>query len=882
MCRPDRSSLFLLASSWLWLPLRAAAAERPPAASLSLPPSPPAYGYQTERLFPSLTFSDPVAFAVPSGETNRLFIVEQRGRIAVIANLAEPSRSVFLDIASRVAGGTPTDERGLLGLAFHPGYATNGQFFVFYSAMTNGVLHERLSRFHVSASDSNVADPDSEVMLIAQRDDAPNHNGGDLHFGPDGYLYVSLGDEGGQRDSNNNSQRIDKDFFSGILRIDVDRSAGSLTPHPHPSVFPGAYGVPPDNPWIAATEFNGQPVDPAKVRTEFWAVGLRNPWRMSFDPYDGTLWVGDVGQDAWEEVDVITRGGNYGWAYREAGVAGPKAAQAPQGFTSVKPVTQYPHGRGESQGNSVTGGVVYRGQRLSQLSGAYVFADYVSGNIWAVRSEGSASPPLEHLTSRIGIAGFGVDPRSGDILLADQASDGVWRLTYSADSTGPPLPPTLAETGAFTDLATLTPVPGLVPYDVNVPFWSDGALKERWFSIASPPLAIGFRAADPWSFPVGSTWVKHFEMEMTNGVPASRRRLETRFIVLNDTGVYGVTYRWTDPPTNAVLVPEAGLDEPLVIHDATGGTHAQIWHYPGRAECLQCHTPAAGWVLGFRTAQLNRNLDRGNGPTNLVAWLFDAGYFNATSPPPPMATLPALAPASDASSSVEWRVRSWLDANCSQCHRPGGTALGGWDARASVPLSQTGLINGALNNNEGVEENRLIVPGAPGLSMIHSRVSRQGTGRMPPLASNVVDTNSVALLEDWITEQLPAWESYATWQVEWFGSTNAVTAAAESNPDGDGAANELEYLTGTDPTDAGAAWQPTLRTTTTGLSLEFAHLANRRFLVETTDTLARPDSWQALDVPGNQFQVAAADFTASIPIPATDARRFYRVRVMEP
>jgi glucose/arabinose dehydrogenase len=199
-----------------------------------MPPAPPVLGYFTTNAFGPLVFSNPVAIVAPRGETNRLFVVEQRGRIAVITNLANPTRSVFLDISSRVVGGTPSDERGLLGLALHPGYATNGVFYVCYSttSTTPGIatnaLHDRLSRFETSPSNPSQANPNSEQILIDQYDQANNHNDGDLHFGPDGYLHVALGDEGGANGQYNNTQSIDKDFFSGLLRIDVDKQPGSL------------------------------------------------------------------------------------------------------------------------------------------------------------------------------------------------------------------------------------------------------------------------------------------------------------------------------------------------------------------------------------------------------------------------------------------------------------------------------------------------------------------------------------------------------------------------------------------------------------------------------------------------------------------------------
>ena len=236
------------------------------ATSLRMPPAPTRYSYSLVNAFGNLTFTDPVAIRTPPGETNRVFVVEQRGRIAVITNLAAPTRTVFLDLTNRVSGGVPNDERGLLGLAFHPGYATNGYFFVYYSTVAStgagSGQHQRLSRFQVLTDNPDAANPDSERPVLTMLDESSDHNGGDLHFGPDGLLYVSLGDEGVGNDALLNSQRIDKDFWSSILRLDVDEPfrADSLLPNPHPANTNGPsgeinYRVPADNPFIGVTSF---------------------------------------------------------------------------------------------------------------------------------------------------------------------------------------------------------------------------------------------------------------------------------------------------------------------------------------------------------------------------------------------------------------------------------------------------------------------------------------------------------------------------------------------------------------------------------------------------------------------------------------------------
>lgn len=714
--------------------------------TLSFPQEP--YRYSTEAAFPGLTFDGAVALASPPGETNRLFVVEKGGRIQVVNNLpSAPSKTLFLDLSDRV---NPSGEGGLLGLAFHPGYASNRWFFVYYTLTTTTDagfgLHDRLARFETSPSDPNVALPGSEAPLFTQFDESENHNGGDLHFGPDGYLYVSLGDEGGGNDSFGNTGFITKDFFAGILRLDVDMKPGSLPPNPHLAVS-GNYAVPPDNPFIGAGSFNGTAINPAEVRTEFWAVGLRNPWRFSFDSVTGWLYCGDVGEGQREEVNLIVKGGHYGWNYREGRL--PANGIPPPGVTFMEPILELPHGSGQFDANSVTGGRVYRGTRLPQLDGDYVFGDYMTGNIWALRYDGTIVSNLRRLTGQVGVAAFGVDPSNQDILMTFPWVGGeIQRLVYRSD-TSEPLPARLSDTGAFSSLSSLQPQPGIIPYDVTAPFWSDHASKRRWFSVPALNQVLGFHSNANWSFPAGTVWIKHFDLELTNGVPASARRLETRFLVKNPTGVYGLTYRWNASQTEAMLVPEGGAEETIPVRDGAA-IRNQRWRYPARHECLVCHTPAGGFALGFNTYQLNRPPEGGG--ANQILNLSQMGYF--TAPVTSVAGLPAYAHPTNTAASLEHRARSYLGANCVQCHQPGGTGRGLWDARLSTPLAQAGLIHGLLIDAFGDADNKVIKPGSPDESMIFNRISELGPRHMPPLASGELDHTAIQLLADWITNDL--------------------------------------------------------------------------------------------------------------------------------
>ena len=382
------------------------------------------YAYVTEPAWGGVTFNEPVQIVFAPTETTRAFVVERAGRVAVVANTSVPSRAIFLDLSDRV--GNSGLDHGLLSLAFHPQYAENGYFYLWYSTFVEGVRANRLARFQVSATNPNRADPASETPLITQIVGAGGHDGGTLLFGSDGYLYLSLGDGSATPEAIESHQRIDRGLFGGVIRIDVDRRAGNLVPNPHPSVHPGTYSVPVDNPFVGATEFNGAPVTPAKVRTEFWAVGLRNPFRMAFDDSTGRLWCGDVGLDLTEEIELVVRGGNYGWDFEEGTEPGPRGG-VPAVFSSIAPLWSYDH----SHGASVIGGVVYRGSRYAALRGCYLFGDFVSGRIWALHDDGGPPPSgtnVELLSRETGVVGFAVDPGSGDILLADLDSNQIKRL----------------------------------------------------------------------------------------------------------------------------------------------------------------------------------------------------------------------------------------------------------------------------------------------------------------------------------------------------------------------------------------------------------------------------------------------------------------------
>lgn len=311
-----------------------------------------------EPAFEKLRFERPILLTHAGDGSNRVFVASQLGKVFVFPDDQAASKAeLFFDLQERTRYADKENEEGFLGMAFHPKFKENGQFFVYYTT-TEAPHLSVVSRFRVSPNNPNYASRDTEEVLLRIPQPFWNHNGGTICFGPEGYLYIALGDGGSANDPLGHGQNP-ATLLGSILRIDVDHR-GSETP----------YAIPGDNPFVG----RGQ------ARGEVWAYGLRNPWRISFDRATGALWCADVGQDIWEEINLITRGGNYGWSRREA-MHRFRADGAPPSDEFIEPVWEYHH----DLGKSVTGGHVYRGRRLPELAGHYVYADYVTGRIWALK-----------------------------------------------------------------------------------------------------------------------------------------------------------------------------------------------------------------------------------------------------------------------------------------------------------------------------------------------------------------------------------------------------------------------------------------------------------------------------------------------------------------
>ncbi|WP_010585657.1 PQQ-dependent sugar dehydrogenase [Schlesneria paludicola] len=689
--------------------------------------------YTTERAFPKLKFVEPLSVGLVPGY-GRFGVATRPGKIFTFEIRSDVNESqLLIDL-----------QKTTYGLVFHPQFAQNGFFYLTYihdddPEIQNG---SRLSRFHVPPGGPLIADPRTEQVLLEWP--AGGHNGGCIRFGPDGYLYLATGDGSGIADGRLTGQDI-SDLLASILRIDVDH------------VDPGlAYFIPRDNPFVGVKGARG----------EVWAYGLRQVWKFSFDGQQ-RLWAGEVGQDLWEMIDLIQRGGNYGWSVKEGNH--PFRPERPQGPTEIiPPLVEHNH----ADFRSITGGYVARSSRLPELNGAYVYGDYDTGKVWSLRLTGENVTEHHQLTdTQIRIVEFAHD-LEGDVYLVDFAGGGFHRLVKSnVQVSTKPFPKKLSETGLFDSTKDLIPAQGLIPYSVNAPLWSDGAEKDRFLAIPGNSTMEFDTVVYPhgpdyadrgWRFPDGTVLVKTFSIDMEQGNPSSRRRLETRLLKFHkmpgDDDEYGAqlwlgyTYVWNDDQTDAELLDASGLDRVLTIQDAAapGGQRQQVWRFPSRTECALCHTMASKYVLGVSTLQMNKTHNYGGVVANQLDVLNRLGLF-VEKLPKPADELPRLVDYQDLTADLNLRARSYLHANCAHCHRKWGGGNADFELQASIPVSQTMTVNTRPGQGRfNLTDPRILVPGEPQRSLILERMKLEGLGRMPHVASRVVDEKAIAILTEWI------------------------------------------------------------------------------------------------------------------------------------
>ena len=673
-----------------------------------------------ERVFANIVFKgiEPVSMQQPPGDPTRWFMAGRLGEIYSFANdQATSSKQLILDITDRMQFtdmnnvSVDSQQSGISSIAVHPQFATQPYIYVTYNARpsVDDDVYSFLSRFTSTDGGLTFDSTSEEVLLSILQIDSPSHHIGQIVFGPDSYLYVGLGDGGWRANASSNLN----DLRGSILRLDIDNGL--------------PYTIPADNP-LVGTSF----------KSEIYAWGFRHPWRFTFDRDTGDLWLGDVGQREWEEINKIKKGGDYGWPILEGNecfvLSGTSTNCDSTPYEAPVIVIEHPTAR------AVIAGYVYRGNAIPSLVGTFIFGDAVNADIRGMFYDSLGEPFWDVLTPSLnnkGVTTFAED-LDGEIYYIHFRGGEMFKLIQANPN---PLPSTfpelLSETGCVDPADPLNPAPGLIPFSVNTPLWSDGAEKDRWMAIPDG-ATIDILPDGDFDFPAGTVLMKRFSF---NNAP-----IETRLFIRHNDGFWaGYSFEWRDDLSDAELLP-AGKTKQV--------TSEVTWKYPSRNECLDCHTDAANFPLGPEVIQLN-------GPfmyptTSIVAnqliTLDHIGMFT-NGLPDQLLNLKALVPLSKMGAPVERKARSYLHSNCSGCHRPGGSVQSNVDFRFSTPIEAMNVCDmPPFLGDLGVPGARLLKPGEPQNSVISLRMHSLDINRMPLLGSAIIDPGGTGVVDSWISQ----------------------------------------------------------------------------------------------------------------------------------
>jgi putative heme-binding domain-containing protein len=697
-------------------------------------PPPP---FKVVRAFPNLKFDKPLLMARCPG-SDRLFVGEQAGVLYSFENRPDAQAELFCDLRTEIksfhllAGAQAVD--AVYGLAFHPEFERNRQCFVCYTLSgkrgsgTNLADGTRVSRFTVTKTDPPRIEPASEEIVFTYLQGG--HNGGDIHFGPDGLLYISTGDAASPNppDPFNTGQDI-SDLMSSILRIDADRKDEGKN-----------YAVPKDNPFVAMPG----------ARPEVWAYGFRNPWRMSFDRQTGELFVGDVGWELWELVHRIEKGGNYGWAAME----GPQPIKPEQqGPTPVLPaLIALPH----TISASITGGYVYRGERFPELRGAYVFGDWETRRLWAARFEGARVKEMPEIARpSVRIVAFGEDTR-GELYFLDHDGGTVHTIERNeVDRHSADFPTTLSQTGLFAHTADQQPAAGVIPFTISSRQWQDGATAEHW--VAFPGQSSAMLHAEGKPIPVMVDW-HNFRLHFPENAVLAKtislvgRKMETQILHFDGLDWQPYTYAWRDDQSDADLVASDGAEREMSL-----GNERLVWQFHSRTQCRSCHSPWSEFALAFQPEQLNRPGADGRNQLVSLSQLGLIHRVDAGGKPLPAfddasaARERKLADPTNAKLPIEDRARAYLHANCGHCHSTGGGGAVALRLQFPVAVKEMKAVGERPARGDfGLPGACIIQPGDPLASTLYFRMAKFGRDRMPHLGSERPDEAGLRIVEEWI------------------------------------------------------------------------------------------------------------------------------------
>ena len=663
------------------------------------PPDP----YKIELAFPNLKFDNPKCVVEIPG-TDRLLVAHAGTKLVSFMKRKDTETTSLVADLKEIEG----EYAGPNTVAFHPNFLNNRYIFVAMSHAGGG-SHSRVMRYTLTDDAEPKVIPDSGKFVI--RWPAGGHGGGCLEFGKDGYLYISTGDGSGPSppDKLTTGQDV-SDLLGSVLRVDVDHSKGDRN-----------YAVPADNPFI----------DVENARPEIWSYGLRNPWKFGIDRVSGDIFVADNGWETWELIHKLHRGSNCGWPIMEGRAR--LRTEVKQGPTPITPpLKDHPH----TEANSVIGGPVYRGQAFPDLDGWFVYGDYITGTVWALKS--GASGEYEHRTlgdSDLHIVAFTEGSR-GEIYLLDYDTTGqLYELKQSEEAdTSATFPRKLSQTGLFAKTESLTPAEGVVPYQITAEPWSDGATTRRWVAIPGT-ASIRFDSGDSKAaqFPEGSVLVKHLSM------PQGEQPLETQLLHHQNGSWNPYSYLWDDSGSDATLVDPQGVDREIQLTDDPKSK--RTWHVGSTNECRLCHNAGSGVVLGFTARQLQ------GGAVSQLDRLVDA---LALTQRPSIPEENKLGDPHDEAASIDDRARSYLHMNCGVCHNHQGPATISFFAHRDYDFGELRITKQPGIGTFGIKSPQLISPGKPYSSIILYRLAKLGYGRMPYVGSRVVDSQGIVLIEEWI------------------------------------------------------------------------------------------------------------------------------------
>ena len=681
-------------------------------------PDPP-LPYKTERVFAGVELTNPTNITwLPSA--NKWIANHAGSKIVMFDNdpenaVAEPLLDLT-DVFGKPVGTGYT-------IKFHPDLENQPWCFVVFTQRGVDKGHH-LARLTVVDPTVPKVDPDSLEVMATWKSDG--HVGSSMQFGPDGMLYVSVGD--GQPPyppDGDGTGQDNSDLRASILRIDVNDPPPGKT-----------YRIPPDNPFV----------NQSNVRGEIWAFGFRNPWKIAFSPRTGDLLAADVGWEMREIIHRVDRGRIHGWSIME-GTQPVKQDQQPA-IPITPPLFEHTH----LDSRSISGGHFWQSDRLPELKDAYLYGDWMTGKVWALRSEGDRVLWQKELVDTPHrVISFMLDP-SGDVLIVGY--DGtILRLHPNVQTEQQqPFPKRLSETGLFANVADQKAAVGVEEYQISAHHWADGTHSRQWIGLPGDAQLKLFKRADwktgqtagRFEFPTDTVVAKTVSYFAKQGDAVEEQHLETQVLHKYGDEWRAYNYVWNEDQTDAILQADEAVERSLNLVDPTspGGVRKQTWRHASRSECLLCHIWAAGTVHAFWPEQLNISILG----ENQLDRFRKLGFFSES-----VAAPTPLAAPHDQAAPLEARARSYLQMNCSTCHRKQGGGTANFNFNITNSLEDNNFVDEVPAQGKfGLPDARVFRSGAPYQSVMLYRMLKSGRGHMPQFGSNVIDRAGVQLIHDWI------------------------------------------------------------------------------------------------------------------------------------